>query len=131
MSTRTTLRPMDVITAGDMSALSITSLVTVLQSLTHVGYGYSWAGTSPIGTLSVQVSNDYALNPDNTVKNAGTWTSIYMNVNGTPATTIAVTGNTGTGFVDIADTSAYAIRTVYNRTSGSGSLTATIVGKVA
>lgn len=131
MSTRTNLRPAIVISAGDMSATSITSAVTVLQSITSVSYQASWTGTSPVGTLAVQVSDDYLLNAVGVVINSGTWTTIYLNVNGTPASSIAVSGSTGNGFIDIEKTAAYAIRLVYTRTSGSGALTAVITGKVS
>lgn len=130
MSTRTTIRPTSVITAGSMAG-DLTSLVTILQSVSGVSYEVSWTGSTPIGTVSVQLSNDYSVNPDGTVNNAGTWTTIYLNVNGTPSQTIAITGNTGSGFIDIERTNAYAIRLIYTRTSGTGSLTATICGKVS
>lgn len=130
MSTRTTLRPYVVINAQSMAS-NITSSVTVLESITAVSYQMTWSGTSPVGTVSVQMSDDYSLNVDGTVKNAGTWSTIYINVNGTPATTAAVSGNTGSGFIDIEKTAAYAIRLIYTAGSGTGTMTATICGKVA
>lgn len=130
MSTRTNLRPASVITNGDMSA-NITSQVTILQSITGVAYAVSWSGSTPVGTLSVQVSNDYSLNQSGTVQNTGTWTTIYLNVNGTPATTIAVSGNTGSGVADIEKTMVYAIRLIYTAGSGTGTLNAVINGKVS
>ncbi len=129
MSTRTGLRPQVVIRAGSMAA-DITSSPTILQSLTKVSYGLSWSGTSPVGTVSVQGSNDYALNAEGGVLNAGTWTSLTLNVNGTPSSTVAVTGNTGTGIVDL-ETGIYALRLIYTAGSGVGSLTVTINGKVS
>lgn len=133
MSTRTNLRPQTVIPAasGNM-ATNITSTPTILQSLSQVSYAVKWTGTSPVGTLSMQVSNDYALNPDGqTVANAGTWNTVPLDVGGTVSTTIAVSGNTGNGFIDVNDTSAYAVRLVYTAGSGTGSLSAIINGKVA
>ncbi len=131
MSARTTLRPTTVIAAGDMSAATITSTPTVLQSLNQASYAVKWAGTSPVGTLSLQVSNDYALAPDGTVAAAGTWNSVPLDVSGTVATTIPVSGNTGNGFIDITDTSAYAVRLLYTKASGVGTLSAVITGKVS
>lgn len=110
---------------------NITSTPTILGSLTGVAYGLSWSGTSPVGTVSVQVSNDFSLNPDGTVANAGTWNTLTLSVNGQPATTIAVTGNTGNGFIDVDPTAAYAVRIVYTAGSGTGSLTVTVNGKVS
>ena len=131
MSTRTALRPTPVITNGDMSATSITSLVTVLQSITGCSYQAVWSGTSPVGTLSVQVSNDYALTATGGVANSGTWTTITLNVGGSPASSVSVSGNTGSAFIDIDKTGAYAVRLVYTKGSGTGTLNATIAGKVA
>lgn len=130
MSTRTTLRPYSVITNGAMAA-NITSSVTVLQSITGVSYALSWAGTSPVGTVSVQVSNDYSLEPTGAVNNSGTWTTVELNVAGVPSTTIAITGNTGTVFIDIERIMAYAIRLIYTAGSGTGTLQAVINGKVS
>ncbi len=110
---------------------SLTSSPTILQSLTKACYTVSWSGTSPVGTISVQGSNDYSINPNGTVLNAGTWNTMTLNVNGTPSTTVAITGNTGSGAVDILETAFYAIRLIYTAGSGVGSLTAIFNGKVS
>lgn len=130
MSSRTNIRPYSVITNGVMTA-NITSLVTILQSVTGVSYALSWSGTSPVGTASVQVSNDYSLNPNGSVRNSGTWTTVYINVNGVPAASAPITGNTGTGFIDVEKTMAYAIRLIFTFASGTGTLNAVINGKVS
>lgn len=129
MSTRTNLRPYVVINGASMAG-NLTSIPTIMQSLTGVSYAVSWTGTSPVGTLSVQVSNDYSLNQNGSVNNTGTWTTLELDLAGTPATTIPVSGNTGNGFIDIDITMAYAIRLIYTAGSGTGSLTAIINGKV-
>ena len=124
--------PHQVITNGDMSQASITSQVTILQQKTLISYSYSWSGTSPVGTVAVQVSNDYVLSPDGkTVLNAGTWNALYLNYQGSGVLSIPVTGNTGNGFIDVDATAAYAIRTVYTKTSGTGTLQSFITAKVA
>lgn len=137
MSNRPTLRPQVVIGTGSNPIVSgsmaadITSNPTILGSQTMGSYSYSWAGTTPIGNVKVQVSNDYSLNPDGTVKNAGTWTDLYFLLNGTTTTNLApITGNTGEGLIDWS-TGAYAIRTLYVRTSGVGALQAIYNGKVS
>lgn len=127
---RTTLRPKLVITNGSMAG-DLTSLPTVLQSISGCSYALSWSGSTPVGTAEIQVSNDYALNPDSTVANSGTWTTVELNVAGSPASSIAISGNTGNAFIDIEKTMAYAIRLFYDRTSGTGTLNVTINGKVA
>ncbi len=131
MSSRPQFNPYPVINAESM-ATSLTSDVTVIQKLSMPSYSYSWTGTSPIGTVSVEISNDYSQNQDGSVKNAGTWTAIYFQLNGGLMVNSApVTGNTGSGFIDVPIVGAYAIRTVFTRTSGVGTLTAIINAKVA
>lgn len=129
MSSRPQLAPEQVITNGSMAG-NLTSKVTIIQKLSMLSYSYSWAGSSPVGTISVQVSNDYSQNADGTVANAGTWTSITLNVSGTPSTTMSISGNTGSNFIDIDSIAAYAIRTIYTAGSGTGTLQSYVVGKV-
>lgn len=130
MSSRPIFSPASVITNGDMSG-SITSKVTIIQNLSMVSYGLSWSGTSPVGTAQVQVSNDYATNAAGQVSNAGTWTTLILSVSGVPSSTIPVSGSPGNAFIDIDQIAAYAIRLVYTRASGSGTLQAVINGKVS
>ncbi len=131
MSSRTTLRPYSVITDGDMSA-DITATPTVLQSISGVSFTLSWSGSTPIGTIAVEGSNDFSLNPDGTVDNAGTWIPIYISVNAGPAAaSAAITGNTGSALIEILKTTVYAIRLFYDATSGTGTLNAVINGRVS
>jgi len=128
MSSRPLLQPMIVIggnsgVSGNMAS-NITSLVTVISNQSMMSYEYTWSGTSPIGVVSVQVSNDYSQNADGTVNNPGNWSTLPLSA------TPAVTGNTGTGFIDIDSLAGYAIRTIYTATSGTGTMTATYKGKV-
>jgi hypothetical protein len=114
-----------------MSQASLTSAPTVLSSLSKPSYAISWSGSSPVGTIIVQVSNDYSLGANGLVSNAGTWNTIpFLNSSGAIVSSFAVSGNTGTGFLDI-DTAAYAIQLVYTKTSGTGTLAVTIAGKVS
>ncbi len=130
MSTRTHLAPFRVITAGDMSD-DITSLPTILQTLTKVSYEVSWSGTTPIGTIAVEVSNSYKLNPGSGVQDAGNWTVIPLQDDtGAVVLSLPITGNTGSAFIDV-ETGANAIRLVYTSTSGIGTMTAIVSGKVA
>jgi hypothetical protein len=131
LSTRPQIKPFQVVVNGDMSA-NITSTPTIISNLSRLSYGISWSGTSPVGTLSVQASNDYALNPDGrTAANAGTWNTLTFMSGGSAVQSIAVSGNTGNGFIDIGPCGAYALRLVYTKTSGTGTLQATVVGKVS
>lgn len=138
MSTRTNIRPQLVIPSpqgspvnGSSMAGNITSAPTILQSLSKVGYQVDWDGTSPVGAISVQCSNDYSINAEGLVNNPGRWSTLTLSVGGSPVTSIPVTGNTGTGFIDIESLSAYAVRLVYTATSGTGTLIAYVNGKVS
>jgi len=92
-------------------------------------YALVWSGTSPVGTVSIQGSNDFALNAEGGVAVAGTWNTLTVNYNGSAVTTIPVTGNTGNGIVDITATGIYAIRLIYTAGSGTGNLTVTMNAK--
>jgi hypothetical protein len=106
-------------------ASSITSKVTIIQKLSLVSYAISWTGTSPVGSMSVQVSNDYTQNEAGVVLNAGTWNTLPL------GGTYGVSGNTGNGFIDIDANAGYALRLVYTASSGSGTMQAIVTGKVA
>ncbi len=136
MSQRTTLRPQGVIPSpqgdpanGASMAADITSAPTLLQSLTMVNYQVAWTGSTPIGTLAVQASNDYTVNPEGGVT-GGTWINVPLDLNGVSVTTIPITGNTGNGMIDIDGIAAGAIRLFYDRTSGTGTFSATVTAKV-
>lgn len=124
MASRPIFTPFSVITNGNM-ATSLTSAVTIIQNLSMISYDISWSGSSPVGVMSVQVSNTYTQNADGTVRNAGNWTTLTL------STTPTVSGNTGNGGIDVDATGFYAMRLVYTRTSGTGTMNATIAAKVA
>lgn len=115
---------MPVIVNGNM-ATTITSLVTIISNISMMSYSYSWSGSSPSGVISVQVSDDYSVNPDGSINNPGTWNTLPLSV------TPTVSGNTGNGLIDIDQLGAYAIRTVYTPASGTGTLQAIYKGKVS
>ena len=124
MSSRPILPPFPVITNGDLST-TITSKVSIIQNITLVSYDISWSGAAPIGDIAVQVSNTYAVNDQGIpINNNPTWATVILSA------PTSISGNTGTGFIQLSDLSAYAIRLVYTPTSGTGTLTATVVGKV-
>lgn len=120
--------------SGSM-AVNLTSQPTVVSRLSMVSYTCSWAGSSPVGTISVQASNDYELNPEGNLYATGTWNTLpvsYWNGSTTSTVTaIPVSGSTGNGAIDIATNGFYALRLIYTATSGTGTLTVTIDAKVA
>lgn len=123
MASRPIIKPFSVITSGDLSG-NITSIVSIIDNLSMASYSLSWVGSSPSGTVNVQVSNDYTENVDGSVRNAGTWNNLPLSISP------AVSGNTGNGFIDIDAQAGYALRLTYTRISGTGTLQALVTGKV-
>lgn len=137
LSTRTNLRPQIVIPSAYASpvntgsmASSIISAVTILQSLSKISYSVAWTGTAPVGTISVQLSDDYEFE-NGVVISSGTWNTASLNYNGTVVTSIPITGNSGNGLIDLLETATYACRLVYTASSGTGTISATVTGKVS
>lgn len=124
MASRPIFSPYPVITDGSLSG-DLTSKVTVIQNLSLASYSLSWTGSTPVGTVSVEVSNDYSQNADGSVRNAGTWNALPLSISP------AVSGNSGMGFIDIDAQAGYALRLRYTRTSGTGTLNVIVNGKVA
>lgn len=122
MSTRPIIKPFPVFSNSSM-ATSLTSPATIISNLSGVGYDISWTG-SPTGTFSVQISNTVTLNAQGAVATAGSWTTLTL------SSSISAAGSADNAFINLAGVEAYAIRLVYTRSSGTGTLNATISGKV-
>lgn len=103
---------------------NIISAVSIIDNISEMGYDISWTG-SPTGTFSIQISNTYTQNAAGGVGNAGNWTTVTL------SSSPAAVGSPGNGYIDIVGISAYAIRLVYTAGGGSGTLNATIFGKVS
>lgn len=109
------LRPIPIITNGDMSQASLTSIVVPIQFEDNVGMQFVWTG-SPVGTFTVQVSLDQI-----------NWSTI-------PPTsfsgTYPIPGTTSSpGYLDMALLSAAFVRVIYTKSSGSGTLNVLCVAK--
>ncbi len=129
MSDRPLLAPnldKPIINAVSMAS-SITGPATIIQKIPGISYDIAWTGV-PVGTFDVQVSNTYKLDASGTVINAGNWTTLpHSSFSGTYP---VPSGSSGNGFLDVVGTEAYAIRLVYNSSSGTGSLTVVAAAKV-
>lgn len=104
---------------GDMSA-SFNSVGSLIREYDNIGPAYSWTGT-PTGVLKLQVSND------STDGNDGTWNDL-------PGVTFSAQPAGGAGNciatgVTLTPCAFNRIRTVYTRTSGTGTLAAPFMGK--
>ena len=109
------------------TSASITGTPSIIQFLPGISYDISWTGTTN-GTIDVQVSNTYRQNADGTVANAGLWTTLphssFAGTYPTPA------GSAGNGFLDVVGTEAYAVRLLFTRSSGTGTMTVVPCAKV-
>lgn len=124
MASRPILSPYSVVTNGDMSG-NITSKVSMLQNVSMLSYSIKWAGSSPVGAITVEVSNDYSQDASGAVANPGTWNELPL------SDTTDISGNSGKGFIDIDAIAGLAVRLVYTRVSGTGTLNVMVNGKVA
>lgn len=104
--------PMFGSSGADMSG-SRTSNITTVQYMDNVGIVVNWTGTSPVGTFTVEVSNDNFL------------TSSTLDF----GSTITISGNSGSHLIDINQLPYGYIRAKYNFTSGTGTLTAVLSSK--
>jgi hypothetical protein len=87
---------------------------------------------APVGTISVQVSIDYAQDQNNNVTNPGNWTPLTLTYwNGsTFVTATSVPTSVGSPiYLDLALLSAPWVRAVYTASSGSGTLNSFISAK--
>lgn len=109
--------PVKILTNGDMSQASLQSTAIDLNQLDLTSIQAIWTGGSASGTLKIQVSNDMV----DLASQVTHWTDY--------------TGSdeTVSGAGDVLWNMSFVgyrwVRMVYTRTSGSGSLNATFVGK--
>lgn len=130
MSSRPQAGPFQVINNGSMGA-DIVSDITIVKLLSLISYSFSWTGSTPVGVLSIEVSNDYSENKDGSVRNVGTWNTLTLNYGGEAVSSIPVSGNAGNGFIDLDLTGAYAMRARYTRASGTGTMQSILNAKVS
>lgn len=95
----------------DISA-NRTSAATQVEFVDNLGLLVNWSGTSPVGQLIVETSNDW-----DDKRATGTWTALDF------GSTISISGNSGSHTIYINQVPFPWIRVRYARTSGIGSLT--------
>lgn len=114
---------------GSSMAGNIISAPEILYLMSKCSFSFNWTGTSPVGTISIQGSNDFSLNNALNPYNSGTWNTLTLNYGGSAVTTIPISGNSGNGIVDVTAIGIYAVRLVYTAGSGSGTLTSYFCSK--
>lgn len=116
--------PHRLISATSM-ATSITSEQAIIEGTDIQAIEVEWTGTSPVGTVTVEVSSY-----DKKTQTNSTWKEIvFTNQTGTQVSTMAVSGNSGSHLLHILTLGVNAMRVKYNRTSGTGSLTVILSAK--
>lgn len=88
-----------------------TSEIVYVPYLDNVGMIVSWTGTSPVGELKIEVSNQQQ-NPNEPM----IWSQLDF------GSAIAISGNSGTHTINMNQLPFNAIRAKYARVSGTGNL---------
>jgi hypothetical protein len=109
MGSKRTLDYAELVVDGDMSG-DITSASTNILHTDRVGYQLVWTGT-PVGTFSVEVSNDDT-----------TWAELTL------STEITGGGAADNAFIDV-ETAAKFVRVKWTNSSSTGTLQAHITAK--
>lgn len=122
MSRKNTLK-YQLLTDQSLSA-SFISPVTFVRNTDNISYQIDVTTSDSIGTFSIEVSDNYAVGPDNTVTNPGTW--IPLTLSGVPVVNAA---NDIIG-ISLNQLPYDAIRLVYtSSTPGTGTCSAIITTK--
>lgn len=117
MSRKNVLQPFKLFDAVDVTT-DQTSRDSDISYLDNVGLIVEWSGASPIGVFYVECAN-VAL-----ADSATNWQALDF------GSQISITGNSGSHVININQNPFSKIRVRYATTSGSGTLTATIVAKM-
>ncbi len=109
---------------GASLSTSLTSQVIDIRYLDNVGIQIVLTGASnAVGVFDVQVSNDHTINADGSTRDAGAWISL-------PAVSETITsGSPSPIFLDLNQLGAAFIQLIYTRTSGTGTVVATLTSK--
>jgi hypothetical protein len=120
-TTKRVIDPFKVIDTGSMSG-SLTSAATVVRNLDMCTYFVEWTGSAPVGYLSFEYVQKESANPALEV-----WEQIDLG----PAvgSSIPISGNSGSHTIIFSIVPFIKIRAKYTRSSGTGTLDITIVGK--
>lgn len=107
MSSRKNVVFYPVATAQSMAA-TFTTPATIITHLDNVTYEIICTSGGSIGTYSVQVSNDYTVDPPtNTITNAGNWTPLTL------STPLVSTGTGDNMVVSLNQLAFNAVRLAY------------------
>jgi len=94
-----------------------------VKYMDNLGLDISWSGSSPVGQLFVEVSNNPAAQADEL--SASDWRELDFGTN------IAISGNSDNGLININQVPFNWFRVRYARTSGTGTMTVILTMKQA
>jgi len=123
MSRKNTLTPIKIMDAVDLTS-NQTSTPVKITFLDNVSIQINLTD-SPAGSFSVEVSNDFSLNPDGSIRDAGQWTVLTS-----PSSVTVTAGSPDPIFIDVNQSGANAIRLVWtDNASPDGTATCYLMAK--
>ena len=126
MSRRPFLKPQTAMNTLSLGADAY-SIISWINQISMFSYTIVWTGT-PTGQFYVEVCDDYVPNPQDasfgTPVNPGTWVPLILSAG------VVATGSAGSAFIDVDACSAAFCRLHYVFSSGTGTATAVVAGKV-
>ncbi len=122
MNRKDPIPPYLAVSAGDLSAATVTSPVTQVNYHDNLVYQCNITG-SPVGLLEAQASDDYLA-----INTAGGQTNVIRAGNWVTITSAAVT-TAATIIFDLNQIGPMAVRLLYTKTSGTGAIDVWISGK--
>lgn len=120
MSRKNVIKSYKLLNSVDISTNQTQATPTSVINMDKASIRVNWSGTSPVGELFVEVRNtaeDAALAP------VGDWFALDF---GSP---ITISGNSGEHLIIFTELPHNEMRLVYEATSGTGTLTATLTAK--
>lgn len=111
-----------IITSASMGA-SVTSTVTNIENIDNIAIQIGFTTSDAVGTFSVQGSVDHAQDQNGNVQVAGNWVALTLSP-------VPVAASAADNILISLNQLPFPwLRTVYTRTSGTGTLNAYIAGK--
>lgn len=123
MAIKNVLTPIKIMDAVSLTA-DRTSTPVQIRYLDNISIQINLTA-SPAGAFSVQVSNDFSLNVDGSIRNPGEWVTLTS-----PSSVTVTAGSPDPIFIDVNQSGASAIRLIWvNNASPDGTATVYLMGK--
>lgn len=103
---------------------SFSSTPTNIEIMDNISYQMNATTSDAVGTFTVEVSDDYNQDSNGNIISAGNWIALPVSV------AMTLSGSSDTIMFDGNQISHPWIRLTYTRTSGTGTVTAYVSGKM-